>query len=92
MYENESPQGYYSVEEERYSQKSMEEHNYDAPVNYVQDAPYEEHNNAAPVNFESPFGEERIWTCKFAIQETREVPIRTRFHTTGAFLTSAPIT
>ena len=79
MYGNEPPQGYYPEEEERYSQSELEEqdfqryrdyvvsekHNYDAPVNYVQDAPYEEHNNAAPVNFESPFDKERIWTCKF---------------------------
>ena len=64
MYENESPQGYYSVEEERYSQTSMEEQdfqryhgdvvseepNYDAPVDYVQEAPDEEYD-AAPVYY-----------------------------------------
>ena len=53
MYENESPQEYYSEEEERYSQTSLEdqdfqryrdyvmyeEPNYDAEVHYIQDAP-----------------------------------------------------
>ena len=64
MYGNEPPQGYYPEEEERYSQSELEEqdfqryrdyviseeHNYDAPVNYVQEAPNEEYDVAA-VNY-----------------------------------------
>ena len=62
MYGNESPQECYSEEEERHSQNSLEERDFQRHRDHIMS---EEHNNAAPVNFESPFGEERIWTCKF---------------------------
>ena len=65
MYRDESAQEFYPIEEERYSQLSSEEqdfqryrdyvmseeHNYDAPVNYVQEAPDEEHNYYAHVYY-----------------------------------------
>ena len=54
MYENESPQGYYSEEEETYSQTSLEEQDFQRYRDYVMS---EEHNDAALVHYsESPQG------------------------------------
>ena len=71
MYGNEPPQGYYPEEEERYSQSELEEldfqryrdyviseeHNYDAPVKYVQEAHDGEHCDAAPVYYDDTLQE-----------------------------------
>ena len=65
MYGNESPQECYSEEEERHSQNSLEERdfqryrdhvmseddNYDAQVNYIHEVPDEENNYDAHVNY-----------------------------------------